>query len=459
MASRQKARVVFASAVVLLIFSGVAAAVSIVKLLQGENWIIHTHDVQAALGELDSAVAQTTRMKQVYVATRYAKFLVEFQESVSGTTQNLKKVRNLTLDNPKQQQLCSHLEDVVDRRIALLRKSIDLARTEPQNNAAQDQLTRQDVSLALDTNSTIRQMGAEEQVLLNMRGRISRSRFNLTVIILALTFVFSLAMFSLHYKLLSEELIARAKAEQRARASEVIALQSQEASRQLSMQLLHIQDEERRKFSRELHDSLGQYLAGVKMHLGMLSADQLLDSNLRQCIELLDQSITEVRTLSYLLHPPLLDDAGLAAAASWYVEGFSKRSGIAVSLTLPPEMERLPEAVELSLFRVLQESLTNIHRHSKSVKADIALETSDDVILRIRDFGTGFSPELLKQFRSSLTNTGVGLSGMRERVREVGGELEIQSDGTGSVVLARIPLARELKSEIAVNQVFIEKRR
>jgi signal transduction histidine kinase len=445
MTSRQKARAVFASGVILLLLSGAAASISIVRLFQGEKWVIHTHEVQAALGELDSAVAETTRAKQAYVATRYGNFLEEFENSASATIRNLQKIRNLTVDNPKQQQLCSSVEEIVQRRITLFRKSMDLARTEPQSHQAQDQLTREDVTLAMDTTATIHQMGDEEQLLLNQRGQISQQRFALTVIILAVSFVFSLVMFSLHYKLLSEELEARAKAEQIARENEGVALHSQEASRLLSTQLLHIQDEERRRFSRELHDSLGQYLAGVKMHLAMLSIDQLADSNLRDCIELLDLSITEVRTMSHLLHPPLLDEAGFAAAASWYVEGFSKRSGIAVSLKLPPEMDRLHDAVELSLFRVLQESLTNIHRHAKSARADIVLETSGDVVLRIRDYGTGFPQKLLEQFRSTGINNGVGLSGMRERVQEVGGEFEIQSDETGSLVLVKIPLTQNSK--------------
>jgi signal transduction histidine kinase len=122
------------------------------------------------------------------------------------------------------------------------------------------------------------------------------------------------------------------------------------------------------------------------------------------------------------------------------VEGFSKRSGIEVSLSLPPQMQRLEGPIELALFRVLQESLTNIHRHSKSSKAEIVLEISDKATLRIRDYGTGFSRHVLKQFRSTGTNAGVGLSGMKERVNEVGGKFEVQSDDQGSLVAVSIPL-------------------
>jgi signal transduction histidine kinase len=440
MASRQKARTAFLSAVVLLLISGIAGAISIARLFEGERWVVHTHEVQAALGGLDSSLARTGRARQAFVTTRYQGFLDEFNASAPEVVTDLEKVKTLTVDNAKQQELCGRLEDEAERRIALFRKSIDLAKTEPQNEQGQNQIVRQDVKLASDTTATISQMAEEEERLLQMRGQISKKRFGLTIVILALALLFSFLMFFLHYKLLSEELTAREKAEQAARESEAVAIRSREASRLLSAQLLHIQDEERRKFSRELHDSLGQYLAGLKMHLGMLSAEQMADSNLTSCIELLDQSIAEVRTMSHLLHPPLLDEAGFAAAASWYVEGFSKRSGIDVSLSLPQPMERLEDGVELALFRVLQESLTNIHRHSKSTKADIVLETSNEITLRVRDYGAGLPRELLDRFRSMGTSAGVGLSGMRERVSEVGGDFEIQSDGHGTLVFVRIPL-------------------
>src|SRR6266567_3037601 len=148
---------------------------------------------------------------------------------------------------------------------------------------------------------------------------------------------------------------------------------AEEALRKLSGRLLGIQDQERRRIARELHDSLGQYLAGLKIAIEMLSRlpSGKNDALLAECSDILEKSITETRTLSHLLHPPLLDEAGLASAASWFVTGFSERSGIAVALDLPPDLPRLPEAVETALFRVLQESLTNVHRHSHTPSAEI----------------------------------------------------------------------------------------
>jgi signal transduction histidine kinase len=444
--SHQKARLAFISAVTLLLLSGVAATISIARLLGGEAWVVHTYQVQAELGAFDSAVAKSVRARQAYLTTAYEGFLGEFEVSVAAIPAILERLGSFTSDNPKQQDLVRRLKDTTERRVAVFQKSIELKRTDPQNQAGQAEITRQELALASNTTVIVQQMQDEEQSLLAERNRISNRRLAASVAILAVTFVFSIVMFFLHYGLLWREVKAREIAERASQESERMALQNQQASRVLSTRLLHVQDEERRKFSRELHDSLGQYLAGVKMHLDMLTPAQLADKNLISCIQLLDQSIAEVRTMSHLLHPPLLDEAGFEAAATWYVDGFSKRSGIAVSLLVPKRIGRLPGVVELSLFRVLQESLTNIHRHAKSTRAEIVLETSDQAVLRIRDNGTGFPPELLSKFKSNGTNVGVGLSGMSERVREAGGKLEIESSRQGTLIIVTIPLTGHLQS-------------
>jgi signal transduction histidine kinase len=201
-----------------------------------------------------------------------------------------------------------------------------------------------------------------------------------------------------------------------------------------------MQDEERRKFSRELHDSLGQYLAGVKMNLDMFLRTHP-NELLTNASQLLDQSIAETRTISHLLHPPLLDEVGFTSAATWYLQGFSERSGVEIKVDLPEDLRRLPRPIELGLFRVLQESLTNIHRHSKSPKAEVILESGpDQVVLKVKDYGKGFPQELLTTFRAERAVFGVGLTGMRERVRELGGHLDIESNPDGTQVLVTIPL-------------------
>jgi PAS domain S-box-containing protein len=227
---------------------------------------------------------------------------------------------------------------------------------------------------------------------------------------------------------------------------------AEEALRKLSGRLLGIQDQERRRIARELHDSLGQYLAGLKIAIEMLSNAPQSERNqalLEECSEILEKSIIETRTLSHLLHPPLLDEAGFASAASWFVTGFAQRSGIPVSLDLPEDMPRLSEAVEIALFRVLQESLTNVHRHSQAPSAEIKVEAdAEQITIEIRDHGKGLPRQVLQQVEGGGIKLGVGLAGMRERIRELGGIFEVTSE-QGTCVRATVPLVIREGSERA----------
>lgn len=221
-----------------------------------------------------------------------------------------------------------------------------------------------------------------------------------------------------------------------------VRAEGEEARRKLSARMMNIQDEERRRIARELHDSMGQTLAALKMTVSPLSnaaAGTPASKQLDEVNELIDEAIRQTRTVSHLLHPPMLDELGFASAASWYVNGFARRSGIEVKLALP-EDQRFPESTELTLFRVLQESLTNILRHSGSKKAEVRLEISGkEIILSVRDYGKGVAPERLEKFMKTGTAVGVGLGGMRERVRDLGGKLELQNEGTGTTVKATLP--------------------
>jgi signal transduction histidine kinase len=220
---------------------------------------------------------------------------------------------------------------------------------------------------------------------------------------------------------------------------------AEEALRKLSGRLLGIQDQERRRIARELHDSLGQYLAGLKIAIEMLTKSPTAEQSkplLNECSDILEKAIAETRTLSHLLHPPLLDEAGFASAASWFVTGFSQRSGIPVSLELPDDIPRLSEAVEIALFRILQESLTNVHRHSQTQSAEIKVETDAEVIsIEVCDHGKGMPEHVLEQIRGDGTKLGVGLAGMRERIHELGGNFEVKSDENGTIVRATVPLS------------------
>jgi signal transduction histidine kinase len=213
----------------------------------------------------------------------------------------------------------------------------------------------------------------------------------------------------------------------------------------LSQRLLKVQDEERRKLARDLHDSAGQTLAALKISVSFLQENCERDPSTLAMVsdvsKLADQAIDEIRTMSYLLHPPLLDEAGFRCAAEWYVEGFAKRSGINVSLTLTTNRERLPISMEIALFRVLQESLTNVHRHSGASQVSVCFQRqSETAILEVRDFGRGIPADRLARLRGASAQTGVGLAGMRERLNELNGNLEIESDGHGTSVRAIVPL-------------------
>lgn len=214
--------------------------------------------------------------------------------------------------------------------------------------------------------------------------------------------------------------------------------------RLLSARLLQMQDVERRRIARELHDSIGQYLAMIAMDIDLLSEqkEEAKRTNLiEECRESVRRCLSETRTLSHLLHPPLLDESGLVYAAQWYVEGFAKRSGIAVRLDLPPTHVRLPNDIEIVLFRIMQESLTNVHRHAKCSAVEITLKLVDkQAVLQIKDNGCGIPQGKLQLFRNSSGGVGVGLAGMRERVRDLNGQLEISSGLSGSTVLVTIPI-------------------
>jgi signal transduction histidine kinase len=216
-----------------------------------------------------------------------------------------------------------------------------------------------------------------------------------------------------------------------------------EELRVLSGRLLVAQDAERRRIARELHDSLGQYLASVKMNLDQMRPCVSSDGTvlLSGAQDSLDKCIVETRTISSLLHPALLDEAGFVSAARSYVESFAQRSGIEARLDLPEGVERLPGLTEVALFRILQESLTNVHRHSGSSSVEIQLKTTDrDATLTVRDFGHGIPGELLHGFDLHRRRLGVGLSGMRERVNDLGGHLDIESDPHGTTIVVTVPL-------------------
>jgi PAS domain S-box-containing protein len=223
---------------------------------------------------------------------------------------------------------------------------------------------------------------------------------------------------------------------------------AEEELRHISGQLLRLQDEERRAIARDLHDSTGQDLVALATMLGQLR--RLIPSNQRksrkllsECKTLADRCLREVRTLSYVLHPPVLDEAGLGDAIRDYVRGFNKRSGIRVELDLSPRLKRMTRDVELVLFRVVQESLTNIQRHSGSQQAKIRIDRNSHLTLEISDRGQGASARVSREKKQISFKRGVGIPSMQQRVKLIGGRLDIDSTGQGTTVRVTIPLPLE----------------
>lgn len=210
---------------------------------------------------------------------------------------------------------------------------------------------------------------------------------------------------------------------------------------ELSRKLLSLRDEERRRLARELHDSTGQTLAALELNLVMMQQENLppkASAKLSDSIHLADQALQEIRTMSYLLHPPMLDEAGLVLALDWYVEGFARRSRMQVDLDIPSDYKRLPQEMELAIFRIVQEALTNVYRHSGSSSAKVRLVIhSEHVDLFVEDAGKGISPE---RVASGAYQMGVGIRGMRERARHLGGELHISHISPGTRVKVTLPV-------------------
>jgi len=220
------------------------------------------------------------------------------------------------------------------------------------------------------------------------------------------------------------------------------------AARSLSRRMLSLEADERRRIARELHDSLGQYLTSLKINLDLFSraaSENKKAALLAECFQMADQCLNETRTISHLLHPPMLDETGFGSAARWYVDGFAQRSGLKVNLDVPPDLGRLRRDIETALFRVVQEALTNVHRHSGASGVDVRVDVdAEQVSLEVKDNGRGISQDRLRAVESG-SGTGVGLAGMRERVRELGGSLTIESSQTGTLLRISIPIAENIE--------------
>ncbi len=230
-------------------------------------------------------------------------------------------------------------------------------------------------------------------------------------------------------------------------------MQQSDQLRDLSGRLMSAQDEERRRIARDLHDSAGQNLAALAMTVARIEDEAKRDpARLRETVkearDLIEGLTREIRTTSYLLHPPMLDEMGLASALGWYLEGLQQRSGLIIELNIPSDFGRLAPDVELAIFRLVQECLTNIHRHSGSKTAVIRIiRGPDKIYAEVQDHGKGMSPERFAEVQSQGAGVGVGIRGMRERVRQAHGELTVDSNALGTKITATFPATKPAAKE------------
>jgi signal transduction histidine kinase len=437
MSSTAKANAALAAAIIFLLLSSCAAYFAFARLRSSQLWVEHTREVQHALDQFTVNAGRAGRLRGEFVDLGDESVLQRQADAVVKVRRALAVIQQLTADNVNQQQSYRKLAELTERRIALMDRAVELRRS---GHSRQDQiaLAREITPVVDESDEVIQTMDEQEQRLLTERQRREGGSFTITAAILLTSLGMALILFLIHHQLLTEQVRERLRAEG--------------AQRTLSARLLTLQDEERRKFARELHDSVGQQLAAMKMAISMLEAKLPGDPLIQDCLRLLDDSIAETRTISHLLHPPLLDDAGVNSAFRWFVEGFAKRSGISVDLEIRDVNQRFDAATELVLFRALQESLTNVHRHSGAKQADVSLSTSgNSIVLKVRDHGRGIPPAVLQRIEDEGSGGGVGLAGMTERIREIGGRLEVHSTAEGTEIIVRVRVRQRPELPMASN--------
>jgi signal transduction histidine kinase len=427
MSSSRKAKNALALALLLLFLSGIAAGLVIFRLYEAQAQIRHTYEVEVAIGELESTLTEVGRSRIAYVNSATPESLGNFSAAVAKVAPALTKIRQLISDNPTQLALLDRLEENANARVAPSRQSVELKQRDQATPQSELQLTFSVAKAAFDTELIAQQMKQNEHALLQQRSRVSNLLFKTILSVLAVSFLLSGCMFWLHYYLLGRAFQERTEAE--------------DQLRHLSVELLRVQDEEHRRFARELHDGVGQTLAAAKMIVAFSHIGNPTVPRADELAALLDDAISQTRTISYLFHPPLLDEIGFASAAKWLIDGFAQRTGMLISANIPQPENRLPRNLELTLYRVLQEALNNIHRHSKSESAEIHLEMdSKSATLHVKDYGQGIPSGTLASFHANETPAGVGLLSMQERVREQRGELEIKSHAAGTEIIVKIPI-------------------
>jgi signal transduction histidine kinase len=416
----------FTFALILLLACGFFSTYTIYKLYSHEKWLRHSYEVQLSIAAIEKTLTKAGRARSSFVTTGDEATLKDLDETKTSIAHQLHDLQALVSDNPSQVARALQLREAATHRMDAVEKAVQLKKSALSDLESQAAITAEIVRWAAETSAIAASMDEAEDQLLQQRGSVISSLFGVVIAILFLTFCLSALLFWVYYKMLNRELIERRAAERNAQI--------------LGAALMRAQDEERRKFARELHDSVGQLLTSIKMTADRLASRHHEIPELASLSTDLRGAINETRTLSHLLYPPLLDELGLVSAIAWFTEGFSQRTGIPVAFDRPADSPALSKDCELTLFRVLQESLANVHRHSKSPKAEVKLsQTGDQVTLHIKDFGVGIRPEQLDAFQTLGVGVGIGLAGMKDRLKERAGQLNVSSSTSGTAITATLP--------------------
>jgi len=397
------------------------------------DWVIHTYQVRSELSDLQLEIMRAHSNETADLLMQ-EKRLPPSREQSDLARQTVEELRRLTSDNPQQQQRLDRLGQMLQENAALIENHQGSTAAKVRVSASEQERQKQINVQEQRINSIVKSMQDEEESLLEQRLKSWDYLFKRNALMLALAFAVVALMLAYNFRLLMTEVVRTRDTARRVR-------NSADSYRAMSARILESQDSERRRIARELHDSVGQYLAGLKINLNQLQASEEVEAPrlIRETIDLTDCAIQEVRTISHLLHPPLLEELGFLSAARWYVDEYGKRGQVKVSLKVSEPIERLPKEVEIALFRVLQESLTNVYRHAAARTVDVRILCNDGhVSLTISDDGKGIPQEVLTRFRDGAA-PGIGLAGMRERLAEFGGEIRVDSSQGGSVVEAIIP--------------------
>lgn len=428
MLPRLNHRLIFASAIFLLLVCGSALAWMLYRIYNGEEWVRHTYKVQLLVADIGSNLNRSGRVRQTYLDTGHKRYLDDIDATRSDIFDKISQLKLMVKDNIDEERAAENLEEASRARFLTFDESLELFQSGRSTPEAQDRYTQELVRWSQQTSSIMETMQETESNLLAMRLLLTKSLFYWIVGVLAVSYLLSIYMLWEHYRSLTAELNHRKQAE--------------ESARNLSSQLLNAQDQERRKIARDLHDGLGQNLAAAKMITDSMLNRPPDKQKILELSAILHDGLASTRSISHLLHPPLVDELGFVTAARSYLEGFSSRTGLQLDVDLLDSDERLPRDLELTLFRVLQEALSNVQRHSKSPKAEVHFRSDHrNAVLRIRDFGVGLPPDTIRRFQENGTSVGVGLAGMKERVRERNGRFEIHSDSAGTSILATFPLS------------------